>query len=152
MERKDIKINTNAFDLTIHWNGKVVSTHLSILIGVCLTLLFAKQSSVVNLCRLVLLIDIIAILFSIFYGAYGSTEEIENNKPSTPPKKEKLDIDVNVEKNSEKQEKQSTKRNREEVIRNKVPIPDKPKPEKPEPKVMKAEELSDEMWDELFRM
>jgi len=156
MKHKDITLYTGAFDLTIHWNASLVATHLAILVGVIATLIFAKQPEVVALCRLVLLIDVLVIGYSVLKGAYTETKDAGGNpQKKAPPKKEKLDVEVKSEtkdKPVKEEEKPKQRKPKEEVIRNKVPIPTATKADNPTPRVVRAEELSDEDWDDLFRM
>lgn len=159
MTRKDFKIVTNAFELTIHWNGKVVGLHLSILIGVLAFMLLAKNPNVIMLSKVALVFDLVCIVIGTLMGAYTETVDSENSDTketkSKIQSKEAPDIKVEHSKASKEEKKpEKPKRKREEVINNKVPIPEQPKNttrEKPK-MVVSADDLTDEDWEELFRM
>ena len=95
-EKKDITISNSAFTLTIHWNGKLFGTQMSI-IGMCaLVYIFASNAAVKRLCIGIIIIDILAIVLSMFFkGAVTDTsketkkeESAVNSTPTeTPPAK-----------------------------------------------------------------
>ena len=91
-EKKDITISNSAFSLTIHWNGALFGTQMSIL-GMCLLMYFiANNEAVKQLCIGVLVIDILFLIVSLFFGKekeeMKSKDTVVATPAETPPAKE----------------------------------------------------------------
>ena len=135
-EKKDITINTSAFSLTIHWNPQVVGTQFSILFGVVLLKWITKSPNVNTLCTVVIVLDILSILISLFMGSSIGGETEEQKEPANAQKqpsqqsapKEESTVEKGGKKNSKGSETESTAR-----VTKRVPMPTQQGTRAPEP-------------------
>lgn len=122
--KKVINIKTSAFELTINWNGPLVTTQIAILLGLVLIRVFARNDAVVRMCTVLLIIDILVILFTFLFGLKATTSEEGDKKPE----KETMDIEVNSDKEKKEDKTEKIKKTKYVVtskgeIKNKVAIP-----------------------------
>lgn len=133
-EKKDIKINTSAFSLTIHWNPQVVGAQFSILFGIMLLKWITKNPNVNTLCTVIIVLDLISVLITIFMGSSIGGEEKEEAEqgskqpvpPSTPTE------GSTAEKGDKKNSKGSEVESNDRVIK-RVPMPAQKGVRAPEP-------------------
>lgn len=156
--KKVIEIKTAVFELKIFWNGTLVASQGTILLGILLLRIFTQAEAMKALTILLLLLDLFAVLFIAFAH---STIEVKDNvdkpnvdkpnkqskpsnntktvKPKEPPKPTAKDRLANA-KPAQKQNTESTvDSNTESKVEN-----------KPAGSVTLLDELSDEDWDALF--
>lgn len=124
--KKIVYIDTGMFSIAIYWNGKLIGLHLGVLLGLIALNLATREHKVHNLCLVVLLIELLILLVTLMRGFHVSVEDAPKEEStaekSEPVEKSTLDVEVTSKKaaNSDKPVKKTSK---EEVINNKVPIP-----------------------------
>lgn len=133
-EKKDIKINTSAFSLTIHWNPQVVGTQFSILFGVMLLKWISKNPNVETLCTVIIILDLISVLITMFMGSSvggededAGQEEQKKPAPASAPT-EGSTAEKGDKKNSKGSETESSAR-----VTKRVPMPTQKGARAPEP-------------------
>lgn len=141
---KTVYIDTGLFSIQFNWNGKVVGLHTGVFIGLIALMIITREMPIHKLCVTFFVIELLVLLVLLFRGFNMYVEDNsaepakEKEKKAEAPKKESLDVEVDRTKKPEKSETKN-KTKKEEVINNKVPIPEaaiSPKPtpeEKAEP-------------------
>lgn len=164
---KTITITTNLFKLQLFWNGAIMSLQLGFLIGILALSLFAQSDAVRKLCVVALLLDVIICLFVIINGATMSIDDAEKSDTGNVVK-ESMDVTIDRNKKSSVSDKPTSTRKSNE-IRNKVPVPNPQPPAESsnvtqqstpvkeesakEQSTMKpVEEMTEQDWEELFKM
>lgn len=151
--KKVIEIKTAVFELKIFWNGTLVASQGTILLGILLLRIFTQAEAMKALTILLLLLDLFAVLFIAFAH---STIEVKDNvdksnkqskssnntktvKPKEPPKPTAKDRLANAKPAQKQNTESKMDSNTESKIEN-----------KPAGSVTLLDELSDEDWDALF--
>ena len=157
--RKVIKISTNLFDLHIKWNGALASIEGAILIGTFFLKLFSDNPAVDRLCVIILLFNALALVVSVLIGMKVTVEDETVSMKGT--------MDTTVEKRAVVNEKAPVpKSSGTREIRNKVPVPNKPKSEpvmedakvetssaeSESASVKTLDQMTEQDWEALFKM
>ena len=177
---KTVYIDTGLFSIQFNWNGKVVGLHTGVFVGLTALTIITREMPIHKLCVTFFVIELLVLLVLLFRGFNMYVEDgseapaKEPNKNKEPQKKESLDVEVDRTKKSEKSETKPNNK-KEEVINNKVPIPNapaQPKVEAPATETTPAaeepptadkdkviddltakfcnQEMTEEDWDALF--
>lgn len=174
-----VNIDTGLFSISFNWNAHVVALHIGVFISLLALTIITREVAIHKLCVTFLAIEVIVLLilfFCRFNITVGEKEEksAESKDKSEPPEKSDLNITVD---HSKQDKKDTTKHseNKEEVINNKVPVPNassvqsrQSEPESdtdPEQQAGDKEKVIDDMtakftegamseedWEELFKM
>lgn len=164
MKRRVLNINTNMFNLVIYYNKSYVGVQLAIFAGLLLISLFSRAEVVDQMCLIILIFDIIVLLFILLNGASVQWEDLDietaddNCEVKQPQDTTPMDVKIDHTKKSKSNTTESN-----QVINNKVPIPDDTitpaqvveEPVKSETsiagvKIKNVSEMTSSDWDEVF--
>lgn len=175
-----VNIDTGLFSISFNWNVHVVALHVSVFISLLALTVITREAAIHKLCVTFLAIEVIVLLilffcrFSITIGEKEEKRSTESKDKSEPTEKSDLDITVDHSK-KDKKDTTKTSKKKEEVINNKVPIPNAPSVQspqaEPEPEAVQEQQangkekviddmtakftegaMSEEDWEELFKM
>lgn len=139
--KKDITINTAAFNITIHWNGPVVSTQFCILAGVMLLKWISHNTNVATLCNVILILDVLSVLVVMFMG--GSDED---NTAEGEKKAEQVQVSAQSSTPVEKGEKKNKTGSASEenvTVKKRVPLPTQKGQQRPQTQAPPAPESAE---------
>ena len=118
-ENKDIELSNSAFDLKIHWNAGFMSMQGAVLLGCGALWICSKSQSVHAICGLVLVVDVIALVFSLITSRKKSGESTDEDKT----KEQKTDTTAPDTQVEHKKVKKSSRYTADKTIKKKVPVP-----------------------------
>lgn len=117
-ENKDVEISNNAFDLKIHVNFTFLSGQAALIVCCLALLMFSKNSVISALIKLIIFIDIVIALLTMFAGRGDKDEE------DTTEAKEETKAEPGEQATvSHEKAKTSSVKNTEHVIKHRVEVP-----------------------------
>lgn len=128
-DKKTFEFKTGFFELRIFWNGPLMSLQFTILIGLIALAIFSDSESVKSLVKIILMLDIVAMLFYMFSGGKSTDAEgvVEHKDvvEGEPGSENVEDVKVDIEHKGKKDKKKDTRtvKDTEGEIKKKVPIP-----------------------------